>query len=46
MGLIALQHEINGDPLIENQVHPRFYENRDKTGNCYISVQLCGGEKV
>jgi len=34
------------DPLSKNPAHPAFYENRDKTGNWYIDVQLCSSEKM
>ena len=35
----------NCDPLSENPAHPAFYENRDKTGNRCIDVQLSSIEK-
>ena len=34
------------DPLSENPAHPAFYENRDKTGNRCIDVQLSIIEKM
>ena len=34
------------DPLSENPAHPAFYENRDKTGNRCIDVQLSSIEKM
>ena len=33
------------DLLNKNPTHPAFYENRDKTRNQYINVQLCGSKK-
>ena len=34
------------DPLSENPAHPAFYENRNKTGNWCVDVQLCCSEKI